>query len=480
MLIVMKKYLLTGWIWLLVVLAIAYFMFSQNKLSLPDAGFIEWISSSNNMAVDKNLLELIPADLEQMMYMNVDPGLISVLESSQQQNPYASGFWEALALVDELAAVQYMTASGAYSALFVATDNDESLEKIQEIGLVVGWAEYKQKKIAKNVWLYGDSISIEYIWWLEWMKLVDDDRWTSLIDQLDDGKYNMGFVSTPSMVNSPNPLVQQFASQLRYTVALSHLSPDDTYGEIILQFADGVVKSVGDTFDPVLAQYAPEDSILFLEMRDLLWVFAIGRQQFTMLAPIVLGQFKQSLWALLSTEDYNTLYDVLSDHISLVIAPQENMFGMSVQLNFAHPESLALMEKLQAFWGDIASSALGSGSVTTVNKEEWFAFEVVWLPMFGSDPVLSLDKLWDGSTISILGSAWDSGGIDWLSYSDKTAISFFVNWAALTEKFQWFGSMISGVEWIKNTDYIQWQSFKWDIQLWPVEWQIRVWFSVIQ
>jgi hypothetical protein len=84
------------------------------------------------------MFERIPGQIDQMMYMRIDDGLIQVLEETQGTNPYGSGFAQAMKNVDELAAVQYADPSGIYSVLYVVADNEAALEQVQEIGLVVG------------------------------------------------------------------------------------------------------------------------------------------------------------------------------------------------------------------------------------------------------------------------------------------------------------------------------------------------------
>ncbi|USN55516.1 MAG: hypothetical protein H6765_02760 [Candidatus Peribacteria bacterium] len=150
--------------------------------------------------------------------------MIAVLESTQQ-NDYTSGFREAMQYIDELAAVQYADETGTYSVLFVKADSQQALDKIQEIGLVVGDNSFESIQLATHMWVYGDASSLAYVQNLTTEKITQDARWKTLVSQIGAGTYNMGFISTPGMMASPNPLVQQFATKLYYTVALSHLEP---------------------------------------------------------------------------------------------------------------------------------------------------------------------------------------------------------------------------------------------------------------
>ena len=66
------------------------------------------------------------------------------------------------------------------------------------------------------------------------------------------------------------PVVQQFSEQLHHTIFMTRLSSDGIVGNLILQFDDGIIASHADAFEPMLTAWADDESVVYMEMKDVL------------------------------------------------------------------------------------------------------------------------------------------------------------------------------------------------------------------
>ena len=425
-----KKYIITWLIGLLVVAGLAFFLMHGEQL--PSRINSPVVSPHGNS--EQDIFSYAPASFDQFIYIQVGDEMEDAL-ANMQWVQYGSGLQQLAERVEQLLITQLSTDTQVHSLLFLEGDEID-IDELQQLGLITWWEEFRTEQLSDRIWMYGPQETFDRYSmnkkWLRDQELVDD-----FLRQFQAGNYNIGFVSTP-LSQEGLPVVQQFSQQLEHSIFMTRLSPEATIGNLSLQFTDGVINANDTTFSPLLSSYASQESIVYLEMQDILWFFGIEKEQFLGLLPVLLGQYGSAYGALLSQDDYATLYDSLEKNIALVVEPSTtSMLGMSVHLVFAHADMYGVLSGLGPLWKSTIEWFLGTGSVQETTTETSVSYTASNpLLTAGEAMVVASMQQQDGATVlSIFGDVLAPSGqeISLPVYDDDTSMVFMVDNTKLQE-----------------------------------------------
>lgn len=419
----MKKYIVTGLVGLVVVTTGAYVMYNQWNLYLdfvPGGGVLtEW---------SDDIRSYLPAEADQVLYFDVSPEFLAWIDTLSQQTGDTAPLSQSLQEVDELIAAQYMTGDQAYSRLLVKGTNEFDISMLIDSAIVPVSEEFTSKQLADQLWIYGPASSLDYHQGWDGDDITMIPEVEGYLDTFGDEWANLGFFSRP-VIYSPEagPMVQQFADKLEWTFAMSYVSIEEKWWRMILEFEEGVVPSPMADFTPILSTYASSDSLLYLEVNNLLWLAGVDEQQFLSLVPLLIGQQYPAVSAMLSSEDYARLYELLTDNIGIVLTPSSSSLGVSLHILFADQAGFDLLGKLGPVWKQLAGSTVWAENLEEQVEEDRIAYQVEALPMFGGEGGESLLQIVreDAVTrLSLLGDLPSVANPISLSYDDQTVVTF--------------------------------------------------------
>lgn len=460
-----KKYIIIGFVGLLVVGIAAFFLMREHKL--PSA------ISSPLVSSDKGLFDVAPWLFDQFIYIDTDDALKKSLEQ-YAPNMISGDFQTLLQQIDTALTLQYTTGDLAYSLLFLQWE-EVDIVLLQDLGLVAAASGYSTQKINKNTRVYGTQDALTW-YGKEEKKLRDDSFVDSYIEEFDKGNYNMWFVSRPKQLPWIGiDLVQQLSSSLKYTSLMTRLDPVETKWKLALQFAEGVVHAPVDSYKPLFGSYTGTGNILYLEMSDIIWFFNITKEKFMNIAPMLLGESWASYSALLGMTEYEQMYDVLHGHIGLVMnSSVESPFGLGVHILFNEKQAFDIFKKLGPLWKNTMTWFLGTGNIQEEVTDTEMSYSLT-SPLAPENGVLSIHLYQqdDGAFISLFDPSLTREENEWddVSYSDETVMSFKID----STKLQAIGGEIAAVWWVNALGQ---SIFVGDVQAKEKEGQIVVNFEV--
>lgn len=267
-------------------------------------------------------MSYVPANADQLLYLDIDEELVSVAERMQAGEVSDQNLDEVLGTLEEVVVYQLASGTVATNLLFLQGRDEISVEQIQSLGVIAQGDGYSYKKIGSHTWVYGDSDALALYNAYKGTYAANDTNIKQFLNAFHAGDYNLGFYSTPVQAASQNPLVASFATQLNYTYALSRLRLEQPFGRLVLQLSDDVLANEGSSFTPTLTKYAGNQSIFYLETKDITSLVGISDEQIKLFLPVVLGQSNPAATAGLTSTDFDKLTAALRNNIAITITPQ--------------------------------------------------------------------------------------------------------------------------------------------------------------
>lgn len=389
-------------------------------------GFLWWWSAPE-------IMSFVPNQFDQFVYFSVDDDLLDYLVENWSVAVSGEDFRSLAETIDTIVMYQYATGDIAYSVLFVKDNGGFTIEKAQQLWLIPEATGYSSASLGGNIIAYGDEASLGFLKDFQGLKVSQNQDLKTYFKNF--WSHNVGFVSTPlqSWLGA-NPLVAQFANKLKYTQVMSKIGKKIS-GTLRLQFDGDVLPEIKETFSSSLLSTASSDSSLAFEFHNLLSLFSLQKSQFSSLAGMGLNQVSPEVGWLLTTADYESLYDIFNGQIMFAMKPSPSMIGMSAKLVFSTPWLLPLVDKLSPVLGGLISNVVGSGNVSVEKSSGSVNFKIVSPVLWGEgsgvlepslSSSLSVTTIDGKETLSLFDtpSSWTLGQSVQLSHPNTLAIFY--------------------------------------------------------
>lgn len=414
-----KKYTLVWLVWLVGVCIAAFFMMRDAKLPAN--------ITSPVIPTASTLFSVVPRSFDQLVYIQVDDALISTIENMDE---WTAWLWQLIERVDSALVTAYTIGDIDHSLLFLEWDNID-IEELKMLGLIMQWASYEAEQLSSRLWMYGPQISLDrqktMTQTLDGSSLIE-----SYVQQFTAGNYNVWIVSRPT-ANTSLPFMNQFVDQLLYTTIMTRLDTERTIWSVLLQFADGVLQERSWIFAPVLEAYAWSDTVMYMEMYDILGFLWVDKEQFLQLIPIVFGQYGSVYSSLLSEAEYTSLRDGFAQNVWVFIAPNtESMFGLWWSLVFSNPDMYTFLQKLSPMRYTFFESFVWSGNVDMATNS-WSVVYTTSAPLlWWSWSALVLAEIIQDDETAIVSILWWWLTTSWSAaqmplYTDASSVVFRIN-----------------------------------------------------
>lgn len=415
---------------------VAFFLMKQHQLP----------TTIDSPLMKENLMEQVPRAFDQFIYIKSDDNLKKILHASWQHF-LSWDFQDLVEEIDEALVWKYTTGTDAYDLLFLKWVQID-MEQLQQSGLINASSGYESRKIDENTWVYGARNTLHWYDDQQW-NILDNIFVKTYRDAFHTGKYNLWFVSKPTQI-AWFPLLGQFSQKLQYTAVMTRLSDIHTQGTLFLQFVDGVVHDVNTPFVPLFEKNRDDTNLLFAEFHDLVWFFNIPKDEFMMLVPALLGQNGGVYSNLLSTEDYENMYESFHQNLWITVdIDPESILWWDVSLFFQNKNILNVLKKLAPFWKQTLLSFTSTGTVDMHEEEKKIVYRVS-LSTWSNDQTMQLLLAEQADGILVrLSHVWEETWIfSWddqktpLMYDQNTVISFVFNGDVVQQfgqQWWWFG-----------------------------------------
>lgn len=331
----------------------------------------KWIFVTNSTP---EIMKFVPNQFDQFVYFSVDDQLVEYLIKNGSLAMSGEDFKTIAKTIDSMVMYQYLSGDVPYSLLFVKDNWGFSLENAQKLGLIPDAEWYSSKNISKDIIVYGDASSMNFFDNYKDIPVYDNKDLHAYFK--DFWSHNVGFVSTPLKSVGNNPLIAQFANTLKYTQVKSTIGEKLSW-VLRMQFDSDVLPTIVSDFSPNLMASASSESSIVLEFKKLLELFSVQKSQFSTLASLWLWQVSPEVSTLLTSKDFESLYDVLNGNIMFEMKPSPSMIWMSAKLVFSTPGIYSIVDKLSPVLAWLFSNIVGTGNVTVDKKENKLSFNMI-------------------------------------------------------------------------------------------------------
>jgi len=457
-----KKYTLIWMAWLVCVGVAAFFMIRGSQL--PNTIDSPLIPTASDM------FSLVPWWFDQLVYIRVDEELAQSVTSIPWLDQLVSR-------VDSALISQYTLWEDQYSLLFLEWEQVD-INELQQLWLIVQWEQYVSKQINNKLWIYGTQAALD---WQETSNSNNPNEYIleNFIKQFTVWNYNLWVLSSPNSANKI-PILQQFSDKLLYTSIMTRLANQRTTWQITLQFADAVIQDTKWIYESKLDTFVSGDTLLYIEMKDMLSFLGVDEQQFLGIIPILLWQYGNAYTALLSNEQYVSLWETFEDNVGIFVGPSsDSMLGMWVSFVFSDEWVFDLFSTLAPVRYDLIQWVVGSGSVSMQKEQNSIVYSSINTGWVAPIIFAEISKEQDMAEISIL---W------WWIWISSWVVShmpgFVDNTAMVLRADLWKLSMLSSLAWAWQVPSGMLSAGQgvlvWDVQISEKEQQITFSFSVKQ
>ena len=411
-----RKYIIVWLVWLFGVWIAAFFMMRWKQLPADIASPVISPTSS--------LFSVVPRSFDQLVYIHVDEALMTTVENMDWWIAWLS---ELITRVDSALVTSYTDGAVEHSLLFLEWDNIQ-IEELKTLWLVMQGASYEAEQLSPRLWMYWPKESLD--WQKNMIQTLDEsDLITSYLQQFTAGNYNVWVISRPA-ANTSIPLMNQFVDQLLYTTIMTRLDAERTIWSVLLQFADGVLEGRDWVFNPVFSSYVWDETLLYLEMYDILWFLWVDKEQFLQLVPILFWQYWSVYSSLLSSDEYAALWDGFAENVWVFISPHpEGFWWFWWSLVFSHSDMYTFFEKLSPMRYTFIESFVWSWGVD-MKTNTWSIVYETSSPLFWwSWNTLVLAEITKDETATIVSLFWwwlgvGEGANEILSYTNESSLIF--------------------------------------------------------
>jgi hypothetical protein len=250
-----------------------------------------------------------------------------------------------------------------YSVLLLAGNEQFSIDQVQALWLLYFDTGYESRQIDNNLWLYGDSASVAYFS-TPTIPLSDLPEVQNVLRNAEQKNASVLFFSKPGTQLGNDPLALAFASKLHYTALYGTPSIDKSIGSMVLQFTWTNFMKSDSIFTPQYTNNLTQNTILYLEGKNLLSTFWLTDTQFSLWFPLLLGQAVPWVDSLLSADQISALYEAFNKNLGIILNVTENTLWVWLHLRLGSPTAYESLIALQPMWRMLANWLMWSWTVT--------------------------------------------------------------------------------------------------------------------
>lgn len=355
------------------------------------------------------------------MMIDITPETVEFLRNSNQWFDEAS-FTAVLETLTNIVIAQAPRGTEeVYSALLLAGNEQFSIDQVQALGLLYFDTGYESKQLENNLWLYGDKDSVAYFSTVT-TPLTDAPEVQQVVQQAKNKQASVLFFSKPWTQLGTDPFTLAFAQKLQYTELYGTPTSNNSKWTMILQFTGTNFTNSDQVFTPQHADKLTNNTVLYLEGKNLLSTFWLTDTQFSLWFPLLLGKTIPWVENLITSSQISALYQAFNKQLGIIFNVTENMFGFGVHLRLGTPQAYDSLISLQPAWRLLASSFMGSGNVRETNTQNSRTLSIdlpspsasTWTTMTGDEnvasfslPLITIEKNATSTTLSLLPSESD-------------------------------------------------------------------------
>lgn len=400
----MKKYSLIGIIGLLIIgigAGIWYILQSPQWL---------WLFQST----PSSLFSHLPTTVDQAMNIDITPETKSfLLQTNQWFDPQTFS-----SVLDSITAITIAQApkwtDDVYSVIILQGNEQFSIDQVQALWLLYFDTWYESKQIQPSIWLYGDHDSVAYFSTATTSLTTEKDV-QYVLREAKQQQASVIFFSKPSTQIGADPLTMAFAQKLQYTALYWSPSTSQSKGTFVLQFSGTNFTTSDEIFTPHHQDRISDQTLLYVEWKQLLSTFGVTQTQFELWFPLLLTQALPGVDNLLSSQQITDLYSAFNKHVWIILDVTENTFWLGLHLRMDSPKTYDSLVSLQPIWRSLASAFIWSGNVYEQNDTNSWSLNIdlnagSWnVTTWSQDnwislPLLTIAKDTKNTTLSILPS----------------------------------------------------------------------------
>lgn len=431
----MKKYSLIGLLWLLIIgFWIRWWWNKSNYWSYTGNIFTKQPAS---------LLSYLPESVDQVMYVKITPETEQFLvQTNEWIDPVE--FLKVIQTIDEVAIAQApQWTDNVYSAIIIKWKENFSIDSVTKIWLVYLDTWYVSQEIAPWIWLYGDALSVDNFTNLT-IPLTTKPEIKSILSTAQKEQAPVLFYSTPWTQLWNDPLAMAFAQKLQYTALYGTPSLEASKWTFVLQFTGTNFTRSDTVFDPMHADEMSDNTVLYIEWKELLSAFWVNESQFSLAFPMLLWQTTNGAGNLLSAEQIKTLYTALNKNIGILMNTTDSALWFWLSLHFNDEKIFDSLVNLQPLLRWLIAPLSWSGQINEQRDEANWTLTVDLDPVLlswsensswsFSLPLLALNKENWNTSLAILPSLTPAAKKQQQTLiTSDTLLSFRYNPNALTE-----------------------------------------------
>lgn len=373
------------------------------------------------------------------MMIDITPETVEFLRNSNQWFDEESFTAVLETLTNIVIAQAPRWAEDVYSALLLAGNEQFSIDQVQALGLLYFDTWYESKQLESNLWLYGDKDSVAYFSTVT-TPLTDAPEVQQVVQQAKNKQASVLFFSKPWTQLGTDPLTLAFAQKLQYTALYWTPTINNSKWTMILQFTGTNFANSDQVFTPQHNDKLTNNTVLYLEGKNLLSTFWLTNTQFSLWFPLLLGQTIPWVENLLSATQISELYEAFNKQVWIILNVTENTFGLGLHLRLGTPQAFDSLISLQPAWRTLASSFMGSGNVREANTQNSRTLSIdlpspwatTWTTTTGDEnaasfslPLITIEKNATSTTLSLLPSDTDGTQVrNDLIYSADSLMTF--------------------------------------------------------
>jgi hypothetical protein len=297
------------------------------------------------------------------MKIDITPETIAFLRNSNQWFDEASFSAVLETLTSIVIAQAPRWAEEVYSVLLLEGNEQFSIDQVQALWLLYFDTGYESRQIENNLWLYGDSASVAYFS-TPTVPLSDLPEIQTVLRNAEQKQASVLFFSKPGTQLGTDPLTLAFAKKLQYTALYGTPSIDKSVGSMVLQFTWTNFTNSDSIFTPQYTDNLTQNTILYLEGKNLLSTFWLTDTQFSLWFPLLLGQAVPWVDTLLSADQISALYEAFNKQLGIILNVTESTLGVGLHLRLWSPGAYESLLALQPMRRMLATWFMWSWSVT--------------------------------------------------------------------------------------------------------------------
>lgn len=390
-----------------------------------------------------SLLSYLPQSVDQIMYVKITPETEQFLaQTNEGIDPVE--FTNVIQTIEEVVIAQApQWTDNVYSAIIIKWKENFTIDSVTKIWLIYLDTWYVSQEIAPWVRLYGDALSVDNFANLT-TPLTTKPEIKDILATAQKQQASVLFYSTPWSQLWNDPLAMAFAQKLQYTALYGTPSLQASKWTFVLQFTGTNFNRSDTVFDALHADEMSNNTVLYVEWKELLSAFGVSESQFSLAFPLLLWQTTNGAWNILSAEQIKVMYEALNKNLGILLNTTDSALWFWLSLHFNDEKIYDSLVSLQPLLRGLIAPLAWSWQVNEQRNEANWTLSVDLDPVLlswatnnswsFSLPLLSLNKANGNTSLSILPSLAPTQPNKWETMiTPDTLLSFRYNPSALAD-----------------------------------------------